>query len=289
MTDEKPLKRKALGKGLGSLIPASKIDRRDYFMCRLDDIQPNESQPRRHFDEVALEELARSIEESGLIQPLVVRQVNGLYEIIAGERRWRASRLAGVTEVPVVVRELADSQAFLLALVENIQREDLNPVEEAMAFKRLVDEFSMTQQQVSDKVGKSRPAVANSLRLLSLPASVRTMLASGQITAGHAKILVTLPAEEAEELADIIVRHELSVREAEELARQARKAAEPVVPPNSKFRDDVHVRDIAARLQTLLGTRVKVKDRKGKGTIEIHYANYEVLQAVLEQLGAAES
>ncbi len=289
MTDEKPLKRKALGKGLGSLIPASKVDRRDYFMCRLDDIQPNESQPRRHFDEVALEELARSIEESGLIQPLVVRQVNGVYELIAGERRWRASRLAGVTEVPVVVRELADAQAFLLALVENIQREDLNPVEEAMAYKRLVDEFSMTQQQVSEKVGKSRPSVANSLRLLSLPVSVRDMLASGQITAGHAKILVTLSPEEAEELADIIVKHELSVREAEELARQTRAGTTPEPPVVPKYRDDVHVRDTASRLQTLLGTRVKIKDRKGKGTIEIHYANYEILQSVLEQLGVAEN
>ena len=290
MADEKLVKRKALGKGLGALIPSSaRGERRDFFMCRVDDIHPNASQPRRHFDEAALNELAQSIGESGLIQPLVVRQVGGLYELIAGERRWRASKLAGVAEVPVVVRELADSAAFLLALIENIQREDLNPIEEASAFQRLVDEFAMTQQEVADKVGKSRPAVANALRLLNLPATVRDLLASGQLTTGHAKILVTLSAEEAEELADIIVRHELSVREAEELARQARTGAKTKEATKSPFRDDVHVRDIADKLQSLLGTKVKLKDRKGKGRIEIHYENYDILQSVLERLIDVES
>lgn len=289
MTDEKLVKRKALGRGLGALIPASATgEKRDYFMCRIADIHPNTTQPRRHFDEAALNELAQSISESGLIQPLVVRQVNGSYELIAGERRWRASKLAGVTEVPVVVRELAESQAFLLALIENIQREDLNPIEEAAAFQRLIVEFSMTQQDVAEKVGKSRPSVANALRLLNLPESVRDLLASGQITPGHAKILVSLSAEEAEELADIIVRHELSVREAEELARQTHAGQKPKAP-KAPFRDDVHVRDIAEKLQNLLGTKVKLKDRKGKGYIEIHYENYDILQAVLERLIDVES
>lgn len=304
MSDEKP-KRSVLGRGLGALIPTSagaagvaaagggagsKDERREFFRCAVADIRPNASQPRRHFDEEALRELGQSIAESGLIQPLVVRQVGSFYELIAGERRWRACQLVGITEVPVVVRELADEHAFVLALVENIQREDLNPIEEALAYQRLMDEFSMTQQAVAEKVGKSRPAVANTVRLLNLPSAVRDMLASGQLTTGHAKILVAMPADEAEELAHLIVAHELSVREAEELVRQAKSSEEAAPEPEktpakkSPFRDDVFVRDVSEKLQSRLGTRVKVKDTRGKGRIEIHYDNYDVLQSVLDLL-----
>lgn len=301
MTDDKS-KRKALGRGLGALIPKNaastaapvKPDGTDasraYFYCNVGDIRPNVGQPRRHFDEAALQELAQSISESGLIQPLVVRKVRDHYELIAGERRWRASKLAGLSEVPVVVRELADDEAFVLALVENIQRQDLNPIEEAAAYQRLLEEYKLTQQAVADKVGRSRPVVANALRLLTLPSAVRDKLSSGELTTGHAKILVTLPADEAIELAEIIVRHELSVREAEDLARQSKDASDTLEkkPVKPLYRDDVHVRDIAQRLQTKLGTRVMVKDRKGKGRIEIHYDNYDVLDAVLEYLKAKE-
>lgn len=292
--EEKPKKR-ALGKGLGALIPsapAGQVDtpvQRDFLLCKIDLIDPAPGQPRRHFDEKALEELAESIRESGLVQPLVARQVDGRYQLIAGERRWRASKMAGLTEVPVVVRELSDKDAFVLALVENIQRQDLNPVEEAAAFARLMEEFELTQQDVAQRVGKSRSAIANAVRLLHLPDSIREYLIQGLLTPGHAKILVTLPEDEAIELAEIIVRHEYSVREAEDLVRQAK--TNPRVAGGQtgvKERDDALVRDLSSRLQTMLGTRVKIRDKNGKGRIEIHYANLDVLQSVLDKLSLDE-
>lgn len=286
--EEKPKKR-ALGKGLGALIPSAPAGQeqapaqRDYLLCKIELIDPAPGQPRRHFDEKALEELAQSIRESGLVQPLVARQVDGRYQLIAGERRWRASKIAGLREVPVVVRELSDKDAFVLALVENIQRQDLNPVEEAAAFARLMEEFELTQQDVAERVGKSRSAVANAVRLLQLPESIREYLIQGLLTPGHAKILVTLPEDEAIELAEIIVRHEYSVREAEDLVRQAKiNPRVPGVAP--KERDDALVRDLSSRLQSVLGTRVKIRDKNGKGRIEIHYANLDILQSVLDKL-----
>lgn len=289
--DEKPKKR-ALGKGIGALIPGgsgpqerteTEPRRRDFLLCDIDLIDAHPGQPRRFFDEDALSELAQSIRESGLVQPLVARAQGSRYQLIAGERRLRASKLAGLKQVPVVVRELSDKDAFVLALVENIQRQDLNPVEEASAYARLVEDHGLTQLELSEKVGKSRSAVANSLRLLGLPESVRDYLIQGLLTTGHAKILAALSQEEAEELAEIIVKHEYSVREAEELVRQS-KAGNLTKPAPAAVRDDALVRDLVGRLQTALGTKVKIKDKNGKGRIEIHYANIDVLQSVLDRL-----
>jgi ParB family chromosome partitioning protein len=210
------------------------------------------------------------------------------YELVAGERRWRACQMAGIDEVPVVVREMSDAEAFATALVENIQREDLNPLEEAIAYQRLLDEFGYTQKTVSAAVGKSRSAVANSVRLLRLPSSVQAYVASGELSAGHARSLAALPADEAAELAEIMVLHGYSVREAEELVRESKEAAQKAKKPRTKktsqFRDDAQVRRVTDELQQALGTRVKVKDRHGAGHIEIHYSDYDVLQDVLDRL-----
>lgn len=285
-------KRKALGKGLGALIPTgngeSEPPKTGYVTAPVSRIRRAPAQPRKSFDEGALSELADSIKQSGLIQPIVVREVDDEFEIIAGERRWRACQLAGLQEVPVVVRELSDADAFALALVENIQREDLNPLEEAMAYHRLLDEYGFTQKSVSEAVGKSRSAVANSVRLLNLPAGVQAYVFSGELSAGHARSLAALPPDEAEELAELMVKHGYSVREAEELVRESKAAAATKAPTTeekkSRFRDDAQVRKVAEELQRMLGTRVKVKDRHGKGHIEIHYADYDVLQDVLDRL-----
>lgn len=285
--DDKKVRRKALGKGLGALIPSGAGSKREYMLCQVSAIQPAPDQPRKSFDDDSIEELARSIQKSGLIQPLVVRDLGGeKYELIAGERRWRACQRVGVEEVPVVVKDIDDDEAFVLALVENIQREDLNPVEEALAYQRLLDPQGQTQQTVAESVGKSRSAVANALRLLNLPPGVQALVSSGQLSAGHARSLVTLPPEEAEELADIMVKHGYSVREAEEMVRESKTTnGKPTKKSSgSRYRDDAQVREIVDKLQEALGTKVVVKDTSGSGRIEIHYSDYDILQDVLERI-----
>ena len=298
MTQKK--KKNALGRGLSSLIPTQKVPtssdapsgsvpasgEEGITTLALSKIIASSTQPRRHFDEEALKELAASIKGTGLIQPIVVREVGGQFEIIAGERRFRASKIAGLTEVPVVIRVLSDKDAFAIALVENIQREDLNPLEEASAYRRLVDEFGFTQNELAETVGKSRSGVANTMRLLQLPSVVQNYVVSGQLSAGHARSLIGFSKSEAEELAELIVKHGYTVREAEELARES-KLEEPkktFKKSKSSFRDDVQTRNIAEELQRVLGTKVLLKDKKGKGCIEIQYANYDVLQDVLDRI-----
>lgn len=233
-------KKAALGKGLGALIrqvpaaggvePASSAaspssgvaSSPDYFLCKLTRIKPCDTQPRKHFDPEALQELSNSIKESGLIQPLVVRKIEGdedHYELIAGERRWRASKMAGLKEVPVVLKEVDDAVAFALALIENIQRQDLNPVEEALAYRRLMEEFDFKQAELAEQVGKSRAAVSNAMRLLQLPEDVLDLLADGSLSAGHARALLALDAEDASVMAELIVDQQLTVRDVEQKAR----------------------------------------------------------------------
>lgn len=288
-------KKKALGRGLSSLIPTQKVstnsqnpvdEKAGVGTLSLAKIIPSSTQPRRHFDEDALKELAASIKGTGLIQPIVVRKIGDQFEIIAGERRWRASKLAGLSEVPVVIRELSDKDAFAIALVENIQREDLNPLEEASAYRRLVDEFGFTQNELAETVGKSRSGVANTMRLLQLPTAVQNYVISGQLSAGHARSLIGFSKSEAEELAELIVKHGYTVREAEELARESKQETPQKTKKKSKssFRDDVQTRNIAEELQRVLGTKVLLKDKKGKGSIEIQYENYDVLQDVLDRI-----
>ncbi|MFW5967036.1 MAG: ParB/RepB/Spo0J family partition protein [Persicimonas sp.] len=286
-----PKRRKALGRGLGALIPRQRDGdgTREYHYLPVDKISPAEVQPRRDFDESGLEELAASIAESGVIQPLVVREDGDGYELIAGERRWRAAKIAGEDEVPAVVREVTDAEAYALALVENVQREDLNPMEEASAYARLLEEYDFTQEELADQIGKSRSSIANAVRLLNLPQKVCDMVASGELSAGHARTLVGLSADMAKRLATRIVKRDLSVREAEKLVREKKDAGEgggsSSGASSSRYRDDSQTRHITNELQHALGTRVKLKDKHGEGKVEIYYDDYDVLQSVLDRLG----
>lgn len=283
---------RGLGQGLGALIPDEPEgeDKDGFIECEIDEIEAATKQPRKQFDESSLEQLASSIEQNGLIQPLLVRKKNqgGGYQLIAGERRWRASQKAGLQTVPVVVRDVTKAEAYALGLIENIQREDLNPIEQARAYEQLLDEFEFTQSQLAEKLGKSRSSIANELRLLTLPGGVQKMLEDGKLTSGHARALVPLSEQKATVLAKRIVRQGLSVRQTEQLVKQidedtsTESSAER--DSDSKYRDDPHTRDIKNKLQKSLGTKVRLKDRHGEGKVEIYYDDYEILQSVLDRI-----
>ncbi|MFB6263305.1 MAG: ParB/RepB/Spo0J family partition protein [Bradymonadaceae bacterium] len=289
--------RRGLGRGLGNLIRnRDEGETGELVRVPVEDVERPGDQPRREFDEEGLVELAESIEENGVIQPLVVREAGDAYELIAGERRLRASRRAGLEDVPAVVRDVDDAQAYALALVENVQREDLNPVEEAEAYGRLLEEFDFTQGELAERLGKSRSTIANATRLLKLPGSVRELLESEAISRGHARALVGLADEAAEELAERIVDEGLNVRQTETIAKRLRGKGEgdtgeeeseetTSTPGGSRYRNDAQTRRIAEELQRTLGTKVELKDEHGEGKVEIHYDDYEVLNAVLEKLG----
>jgi ParB family chromosome partitioning protein len=276
-------KRPALGRGLSALIPDAPVqapsDRP--FEIDTDRLRPNPFQPRSHVDDARLDELAESIRANGLIQPIVVRRAGEHYEIVAGERRWRAAARAGLLRVPVVVRDAPDDKLLEVALIENLQREDLNPIEEASAYRRLSDEFHLTQERIAAAVGKDRASVANYLRLLRLPEEVRAELASGRLSMGHARALVALgDAQGQRRVAREIVARGLSVRETEALVK---KIAEPPAPmrPESK---DVHTRAAEERLRFALGTRTRIVRKQKGGRIEIDFANEDELQRIYEKL-----
>jgi ParB family chromosome partitioning protein len=298
-------RRQALGRGLAALIPGAPAPPAPGLVARrandgtrdgvrtiaVEEIHPSPGQPRTQFHDARLEELASSIRTQGIIQPLIVRARAGAdgYELIAGERRWRAAQRAGLHEVPAVVRDVAPTQAFEMALVENLQREDLNPLEEAAAYQRLVDEFGYTQEQLSDRVGKERSTVANALRLLRLPESVRALVAEGRLSMGHARALLGLEAAAAmEKLARKIVSAELSVRKVEELVRKARQGNEDgraTAPAPAARPRSTSARDLAMRLTRALGTRVEVVEvGQERGQIAIHYHSLDQLDALLERL-----
>lgn len=290
------MKRKALGRGLSALIPeepAAKAKRKaagtpgstqsagDYFLCPIERIRPQKGQPRRYFDEDRLEELVQSIREQGLVQPLVVRpERNGDFTLIAGERRWRAAQRAAMHEVPVVIRDADDQQAFELALVENLQREDLNPVEEAEAFQRLIDDVGYTQDEVAARVGRDRSTVANSLRLLKLPEVAQRALIAGLISSGHGRALLAFdkPRQVQRALKQIVDR-QLSVRQAENLVRKERAEAKP-----SKASPSANAQDLQDRLSRALQTRVRLHGNDKRGRIEIHYGSLDELDRLLEVL-----
>ena len=279
-------KRPALGRGLSALIPdtlphtpGASSDRG--LEVDSDLLRPNKFQPRGAMDESKIEELARSIRANGIIQPIVVRKVDGGYEIIAGERRWRASQRAGLLKVPVVVRDVPEDRLLALALIENIQREDLTPIEEASAYRRLADEYHLTQEQIADAVGKERSSVANFLRLLKLPQEVRANLGSGALSMGHARALLGL-ADEGAQLRvgrDVIAKN-LSVRETEALVKKASQPA-PERPGTEK---DVHTRAAEERLRFVLGTRVRISRTRKGGAIEIDFTSEDELNRIYELL-----
>jgi ParB family transcriptional regulator, chromosome partitioning protein len=276
-------KRPALGRGLSALIPdapaAPSADRA--LDVDIDQLRPNQFQPRTHMDEAKIEELSRSIRSNGVIQPIVVRKTETGYEIVAGERRWRASQRAGLLKVPIVVRDIPDERLLAAALIENIQREDLNPIEEAHAYRRLGDEFALTQEQIAEAVGKDRSSVANYVRLLKLPDEIRDHVGSGTLSMGHARALLGLPGHpEQLRIGRQVVERKLSVRETEALVK---RTLEPAAA-REQAEKDVHTRAAEERLRFALGTRVRI-ERKGKGgRIEIDFGDENELQRIYEQL-----
>ena len=284
-----PGRRRGLGRGLEALLgeaPATELPEAphadDPASVALDEIYRSPFQPRRRVDDEGLEELAASIRSQGLLQPVVVRpRATGGFELIAGERRWRAAQRAGLESVPVVIRDVDDRQALAMALIENVQREDLNPIEEARGLERLRQEFDLTQEQVAQAVGKSRPAVANLLRLLNLPEAVCDMLAQGDLEMGHARALLALPAEDREPMARVVVKGQLSVRQTEALVRRARSK-----PERKPATVDPDIRRLEIRLSEKLGAGVSINHTaKGGGKLVISYASLGELDGILSRLG----
>ncbi|WP_434457345.1 ParB/RepB/Spo0J family partition protein [Stutzerimonas urumqiensis] len=286
-------KKRGLGRGLDALLggasvaalqdDAAKADTRELQHLPLEQIQRGKYQPRRDMDPAALEELAQSIKSQGVMQPIVVRPVRAdRYEIIAGERRWRASQLAGLERIPALVREVPDEAAIAMALIENIQREDLNPVEEALALQRLQQEFQLTQQQVADAVGKSRVTISNLLRLIGLPEEIKTLLSHGDLEMGHARALLGLPADRQVEGARHVVAQGLTVRQTEALVRQW---LSPKETPAAKSASDPDIARLEQRLAERLGSPVQIRHgAKGKGQLVIRYSSLDELQGVLAHI-----
>jgi len=287
------IKKRGLGRGLDALLGGStaaaleeeavKADSRELQHLPLELIQRGKYQPRRDMDPAALEELANSIKAQGVMQPIVVRPIGGgRFEIIAGERRWRASQQAGLDKIPAMVREVPDEAAIAMALIENIQREDLNPIEEAVALQRLQQEFELTQQQVADAVGKSRVTITNLLRLISLPEEIKTLLAHGDLEMGHARALLGLPPEQQVEGARHVVARGLTVRQTEALVRQWLNAKDK---PAEKAKADPDINRLEQRLAEKLGAPVQIKHgQKGKGQLVIRYNSLDELQGVLAHI-----
>ena len=298
------VKRKGLGKGLDSLIPdksdqvvkppvsskketdGSKKESKSngYVMVKINEVEPNRDQPRKDFDEDSLLELSDSIKQYGIIQPLLVQKRKGFYEIIAGERRWRAAKLAGLKEVPVNIKEYSDQEMVEVSLIENIQREDLNPIEEAMAYKRLIEEFNLKQDELAERVSKSRTAVTNSMRILKLSTRVQQMIVDDMITTGHARALLALDDEEVQyALANKIFDEKLSVRETEKLVKDLNKPEKE--KPEKNIENEFVYKSLEEKLKSKIGTKVNVKHKSnGKGRIEIEYYSDEELEHIFDMI-----
>ena len=276
-------KQSGLGKGLNSLLLENNVDNlASSSTLPINEIIPNKEQPRKTFDEEALQELADSIRQHGVLQPLLVRPMTtGGYQLVAGERRWRASRLAELKEIPVIIKELSDTEAMEIAIIENLQREDLNPIEEAEGLQALIDKCDYTQEQVAVSVGKSRPAIANALRLLRLPVEVREMTKNGDISAGHARALLAFDNQAIMlEVANSIVSNKLTVRDVEKLAK---RPAQSEQKPKAKRRDSFYD-EVELSLTEALGRRVKVYNGRSKGTLEIEFYSIDHLKEIANSL-----
>lgn len=291
---------KGLGKGLDSLIPDNRSAKKSTpakekteevvstgeKLVKINMIEPNREQPRRNFEEDSLLELAESIKQFGVLQPLLVQKKDGYYEIIAGERRWRAAKLAGVKEVPVIIREYSKQEVVEIALIENIQRENLNPVEEAQAYKRLMEEFSMKQDEIAERVGKSRTAVTNSIRLLKLDERVQQMLISEMLTTGHARALLSIEDKELQYNTAVKVFDEkISVRETEKLVKEVLKPAGKEKPQEKDRAQDLIYEQLEEKIKGIIGSKVAIhRKTKDKGKIEISYFSQEELERIVELL-----
>jgi ParB family chromosome partitioning protein len=278
-----PLKRPALGRGLTSLMSQLAPEDSSQRELPLGSLVPNRAQPRTHFDETALAELAESLKQHGMVQPIVVRKVGDQFEIIAGERRWRAARKAGLAMVPVVIKEVPDDRLLEIALVENIQRQELNPIEEATAYWQLGEHLRLTQEQVADRVGKSRPQVANTLRLLRLPAELKAEVAMGKLSTGHAKVLLGVPDPRLQEqLAFEVVEQQLSVRALEARIQKLHKQTKP--KGKKKHPQELFIKAAAEELTQSWGTRVEIKAKGKSGTVMLHFGSEGELDRLFEAL-----
>lgn len=276
--------KKGLGKGLGALLDAGGVfsEESGIVELRINDIEPNKEQPRKHFKQEKLEALAESIIQHGVIQPIIVKKEDEGYNIIAGERRWRAAKLAGLRTIPSIIKDISSRETMEIALIENLQREDLNPIEEAEAYQKLMDEHGLTQEALSKVVGKSRAAIANSVRLLSLTDKIREMLIEELLTPGHARTLINIEDEEKQQsLADDIVERKLSVRDAEKLAGEE-KQIKQTTKRKSNRNKDANIIDLEERLKSIFGTKVDLRHNVNKGKIVIEYYSNDELDRIIE-------
>lgn len=276
--------RQALGKGLGALIPekpTSELEKkRPFLICGIEEIQPNPWQPRKNFDDAQIQDLVESIQQKGILQPLVVRRKGSGYELIAGERRWRAAQKAGLKEVPIIIKDVSESELLELSLIENIQRENLNPIEEAEAFRKLMDQFQLSQEEIAKRVGKDRTTIANALRLLRLPQDIKQSLAEGKISVGHARAFLSLESLEKQRAAfKQVLAAGLSVRQTEQLVKRMNRRSTPQAIVKSSEWDQV-----IEELQQCLGTKVRIKGRRNRGKIEIEFYSREELDRLLDLL-----
>jgi len=276
--------RKALGKGIAALIPESPPEGGEKILSlSLDEILPSPWQPRRTIDPEKISELAKSIQESGLLQPITVRRTPAGFELVAGERRWRASREAGQTHVDAIVREVTDAEALMLSLIENIQRDDLNPIEEAQGYARIAEEFNLSQEEIAQKMGKDRATVANFLRLLKLPEEVRKEIQKGTLSAGHGRSLLALEGAPAQrEIARLVISKGLSVRAVEELIHRMKTGKKKTAGPLTPL--EAQIRHVVEELKRKLRVRVEIQGRGKKGKLVIHYSSEEELARVVDQI-----
>ena len=278
------MKRQSLGRGLDSLIPKSlETESTGYQMVSTDLLKPNPSQPRKQFEQGALEELAESIKENGVIQPLIVRKIDGGFEIVAGERRWRAAKIAKLEKLPVVIRTATDQDVAELTLIENIQREDLNPIEEAEAYEKLSERFGLTHDNIAKKTGKNRSVITNQLRLLKLSDKAKEALVSGAITAGHARALLAASSpEEMNSLLGEVLKKDLTVRRTEALVKKkSRDTEQPAEPALNEVAEDIFTRELTEELSGKFSTKVRISRSKTKGKIEIEYYSPEELERII--------
>jgi len=276
------MSKKGLGRGLGALISSANEEPQSggVIELKINEIEPTVGQPRKKFDDEKLIQLSESIKEHGIVQPIIVRKEDNTYKIVAGERRWRAARLAGLTSIPVIVKELSNRQVMEMALIENIQREDLNPIEEAEAYEKLINEYNMTQEELSKSIGKNRSTIANIIRLLSLCDKVKEHLINGEITSGHARALLSLDNKELQEkICKEVIEKSLNVRETEKLVKKIQKGE---LKEQKVKNVDENIQKIEDDLEKILGTKVKLFNKNKKGKIMIEYYSNEELERILE-------
>lgn len=285
--NSRPESRSVLGRGIGSLLPES--NKRGYFLCPITELYPNHAQPRKHFDDASLQELAQSIKEKGVLQPILAKKTEKGYVIISGERRWRASQLAGKKEVPVIVKDISDSEILELALIENIQREDLTPIEEAESYQRLILDLGLTQEEISRRVGKDRTTIANSLRLLKLSKEVREKISSGELSVGHARCLIVLEDKDLQnQFLEEILAKGYSVRQVEALVKRAKDGRPGAASESSNAAGQTELeayKTVASDLQNLYETKVEIRPHSsGRGQFIIHYLSRDDFERILGKM-----